>query len=411
MATYTLTADVQSYTLTGVAAGMTAARTLACAVRTYVVTGPPVVLSHTFVRTLTQNFTLDHTDPLEVVRRVAALATDTTNLSLTEQWDQGARLAETLNLTLAQAPATTYGVTLAQAVRAAEVLLQGAYARSASDTINITPTAVVAQAYLMIERLGLSEVLAPATTYALSLSQSMSLQATLVNFFSAVLADSTTMSDVSLQLLKVRPVLTDSVAVTPTASGTLVVRVTASDTASITPTQAVQMLYNPALADGVDIGALYLSPGGGVTTWALNTRTGAVTEYKNYAFNSFARVGRRYVGATSSGLYELTGDTDDGADIVAVLQGAEFQLAGARFSSFKGAYIGMAGSGTIYLKLDAGDGRSYTYQVTAKDDETTKVRFGKGLRARYFTFTLTTAGQDFDLDTIEFLPIRAERRT
>jgi hypothetical protein len=35
---------------------------------------------------------------------------------------------------------------------------------------------------------------------------------------------------------------------------------------------------------------------------------------------------------------------------------------------------------------------------------------GKGQRARYFAFELISAGQDFDLDTIEFVPIVVQRR-
>ena len=42
--------------------------------------------------------------------------------------------------------------------------------------------------------------------------------------------------------------------------------------------------------------------------------------------------------------------------------------------------------------------------------KTTKVNLGKGLRARYFAFELVSTGQDFDLDTLEFIPLVAQRR-
>ena len=35
---------------------------------------------------------------------------------------------------------------------------------------------------------------------------------------------------------------------------------------------------------------------------------------------------------------------------------------------------------------------------------------GKGLSARYFAFELTTPGQDFDLDSVEFIPMMRDRR-
>ena len=57
-----------------------------------------------------------------------------------------------------------------------------------------------------------------------------------------------------------------------------------------------------------------------------------------------------------------------------------------------------------------GDGKTYTYQTVVQDMQSTKVRLGKGLRARYFAFELISTGPDFDLDTVEFLPLVAQRR-
>ena len=42
--------------------------------------------------------------------------------------------------------------------------------------------------------------------------------------------------------------------------------------------------------------------------------------------------------------------------------------------------------------------------------KTTKVNMGKGLRARYFAYELISTGQDFDLDSVEFVPLVAQRR-
>jgi hypothetical protein len=42
---------------------------------------------------------------------------------------------------------------------------------------------------------------------------------------------------------------------------------------------------------------------------------------------------------------------------------------------------------------------------------TTRVQVGKGLRARYYAFELETVdGQDFDLESIEFVPLVVQRR-
>jgi hypothetical protein len=170
------------------------------------------------------------------------------------------------------------------------------------------------------------------------------------------------------------------------------------------------MVFNAELSDTIEVAGAYLGPNGSVTTWAMNTRSGAVTEYQNYAFNSFARVGNKYLGATDDGLYELLGDDDDGTDIIATIRSGFAQWSGTHLGSFKAAYLAVAGAGAYVLRVITRDGKTYNYQVSAQDGRTVKVNMGKGLRSRYFAFELVTAGQDFDLDTLEFIPLVADRR-
>jgi hypothetical protein len=172
------------------------------------------------------------------------------------------------------------------------------------------------------------------------------------------------------------------------------------------------MLYKgDPLLDGVVITALYISPSGTTTSWAVNTRTNAVTEYLNYNFRSFARMNDRYIAAGSAGLYELVGDTDDGTLIISELMSGYFQFNEKKLFGIKGAYVAIRGGGRFYLKLIAGDGREYVYELKAQPGlMTTKVRIGKGIRTTYMAFDLVTEGQDFDLDSLEFIPMTSGRR-
>jgi hypothetical protein len=173
----------------------------------------------------------------------------------------------------------------------------------------------------------------------------------------------------------------------------------------------LSLLLKPTIAEGIEITAAYLSPGeGSFTTWAVNTRTGAISQYDNFVFNSFAQMGNVYLGASEDGLFELHGDTDAGTDIVSRIKSGFMQFNGSRFSSLRAAYLGVRGEGDFVLRLLTGDGKTYDYAVSTRDMRTTKVHMGKGHRARYFAFELISTGQDFDLDTIEFVPILANRR-
>ena len=172
----------------------------------------------------------------------------------------------------------------------------------------------------------------------------------------------------------------------------------------------LKLLLNPTLTESMDISLAYVAPGDSVTTWAVNMRNGATTEYTNYNFNSFASAGRNYLAASSSGLYELLGDDDAGSDIIAKVKTGFGQFAGSRLSHMKAAYIGMRGAGDFVFRIETTAGDTYNYAVTVASMKTQKIHLGKGIRARYFAFELESTGQDFDLENIKLVPLIALRR-
>lgn len=232
----------------------------------------------------------------------------------------------------------------------------------------------------------------------------------IMQFFGADLGDGVR-GTVGMQTLlqgstTVADMLTLEGAITPQ----LFIRAEAVDSALLRPEIVLKAIFSPAVVEGLEISAGQLMPDGGFTTWAMNTRTKAVTEYSDYAFNSFARSGNKYLGATEDGLYELLGNTDDGDDIVAHLRSGFMQFGGTRLSRLREVYIATRGAEQFVLKIVEADGREYIYQTTTRHMRTTKVHMGKGQRARYFAFELTSAGGDFDIDTLEFAPLVVNRR-
>jgi hypothetical protein len=203
--------------------------------------------------------------------------------------------------------------------------------------------------------------------------------------------------------------------------------------------EVLKAIYSQTLTDTIEISAAYISPDGNLTTWVINTRTGAITEYENFNFNSYARLGNHFYAANKNGLWKLDGDLDNGVAIPTLLKGGYLQLGGSHFQSFKAIYLGLrvrSDQADFYFKLLAGDGREYIYKVrpnsssgiwnvnnpdnlmvTGSSDAsnrsimTTRINLGKGLRARYFSWELyTPGGEDYDLESIEFVPIVAKRR-
>lgn len=260
------------------------------------------------------------------------------------------------------------------------------------------------------EALKLTETVVRAFTLGVSVSDSARVYDALRNFFHFDLADDITVSDAVAGLARHVGLLSESLVGAETVSPHFVLSAVAQDDAILDDAFDLSMIFRPEVREQIRVSALLIGPNNDVTAWAVNTRTGAVSEYAGYDFNSFAQNGRYYLGSSSTGLYQLDGDDDAGEPIIAQLRSGYAQFGGSRYTSFKAAYLGLRGDGSVFLKLDTGDGKAYTYKSVVQNQQSTKVRFGKGLRARYFAFELISDGQDFDLDTVEFLPVVAQRR-
>lgn len=284
------------------------------------------------------------------------------------------------------------------------------FAAVAAETVALADPLTVVRALQVLETLGIAEApLAKATLY-LTAAERVRFLDTLLRFFSGDVVEALSIASSLSPQRRAMGSAAETVGVADSLTPRMVLRLTATDTVGIDPVQALKLLFSPTLAETVEIVGAYISPDGDLTTWAVNTRSGAVTEYTNYDFNSFARVGMRYLGASATGLYELDGDDDAGTDIIADLKGGFLQFNGSRFAGMKAVYLGVRGGGEFFLKLEAASGETYTYKVIAEDMETTKVWIGKGLRHRYLAYELISTGQDFDLESIEFVPMLAQRR-
>lgn len=327
----------------------------------------------------------------------------------TYQWKAGADVREAVgvngslgvNQVLKQILAQQFGVT--------ELLYTGRPV-SISQSMNIAQSLTTVLGALIAERLNLVETNAPKLTYKQTLLEYLYIHDGLAKFLAGALTETVNVAQVITPVgVGVRSA-SESMNIAQAITPKLIAIATVPESLVLTDANILKAIFKPIVSEAFAFDIGLVEPAGGFTTWTVNTRTGATTEYQNYAFNSFAQNGHHYLGASATGLYVLDGADDDGTPTVATLRSGYAQFGGSRYSSIKAAYLGIHGSGNVYLKIDAGSGESYTYQVVLQDQQTTKCRVGKGLRAKYFAWTLTTTGQDFDLDSVEFVPLVAQRR-
>lgn len=289
-------------------------------------------------------------------------------------------------------------------------MLQVARDVTAVENVTIAFAQELQRVIALADRLRIAHAAVPNVAYRLTVQQVVRLTDQLLRFLGADVADGMQLDSAALGRALAHAGVAETLGIDAALAPQLLVKATIVDGVEIDPADALQLLFNPTLMDGVEFTAGYLAPDGNFTTWAMNTRSGAVTEYSNFVFNSFARVGNRYIAASDQGLHELLGDDDDGEAIIARLQSGYMQFGGTRLSRLKEAYIAARNEGEMLLKIVEAGGKTYVYRTATRDMRSTKVHMGKGQRARYFAFELVTTGQDFDLDTIEFVPIVVQRR-
>jgi hypothetical protein len=137
----------------------------------------------------------------------------------------------------------------------------------------------------------------------------------------------------------------------------------------------------------------------------VNIKTAAVTRYESFGFNSFANFDGRQIAATSTGLYALGGDDDDGSPIQMVFTTPVSDLGSQRIKRVREAFIGYRANGAAELHVRAEEGEWHVYRL----DETrldaiyrTRVKIGKGLSGAYIQFSIRNKeGSDLSLDAIE----------
>lgn len=142
-------------------------------------------------------------------------------------------------------------------------------------------------------------------------------------------------------------------------------------------------------------------------TLAINLSNFAVTQYCNYNFNSFAKIGNNYIGASEDGLFVLGGDKDVEADINAFFELIVSDLGITNIKRIRAVYVGGEANGdlTLTVKDDEDNERSYPLRLTSNSKQSSvKVEIDRDGQGRYWQVRIdNTNGVYFAIDSIESL--------
>ena len=143
----------------------------------------------------------------------------------------------------------------------------------------------------------------------------------------------------------------------------------------------------------------------------LNT---AVTQFCNYNFNSFCKIGDKYFGANDTGIFELDGTDDNGTDIDAFFELILSDFGISNIKKIRSVFVGCEADGklTLTLKDDEDNSRSYVLRLTSGSKQSSgKVDVGRDGLGRYWQVRIeNTSGVYFAIDSIELLTIIIGRK-
>lgn len=176
-----------------------------------------------------------------------------------------------------------------------------------------------------------------------------------------------------------------------------------------TPQHTLQAALHALMRAGVQTH----EPGANQAVWSVHAETGGSTAYEDFPFNSFAQIGGRYFGAAPGGLFELEGDTDNGAPIRASLHLGKRNFGSTQLKGISYCYMAVSSEGRMVVRVTTPEGQSYLYRTRRADDfmRVQRADFGRGLRANYLGLEIYNEdGADFELEQLEFAVNAMTRR-
>lgn len=147
----------------------------------------------------------------------------------------------------------------------------------------------------------------------------------------------------------------------------------------------------------------------------LHTRSAnAVTTYSGADFNSLCSFNGLLLAASSTGIYALTGDSDAGLPITAVLASGVADFQSEQFKRVLAGYAGYSADGDLELTIATDGARQHVYALTPRRPgvlHAARVKFGRGVDGRYWQWRLSNrAGAAFALDALTLDAVALSRR-
>lgn len=327
---------------------------------------------------VTAESTLDLADSIEIILGIVVDEWLTLIDSETNNWNGREIIDE---------PLTLYDISQAAKI----------YSDSLTDTVNFADTSLYSLSITILDYLGFTDLAAAMRTTAAAVSESLEIIDAPAWAFSLFVESALNLVDASTVITTFINTVQSDLGLADVSS--LIARVSNTVTESIVFIDSVAAkgtLYN-VLYDTLALNVTVELDGEIWECYVLNTPKFLPSIYSGFDFNSYCIFESRAFGANSTGIYELTGPTDAGAEIHtgAILSKTDFGSANQK--KFRKGYLDISGTAPkMILETESGERQAYSIDAQGKVTASTALKSKK--------WTLSVA--EFEsLSSMKFIPI------
>lgn len=146
----------------------------------------------------------------------------------------------------------------------------------------------------------------------------------------------------------------------------------------------------------------------------MNFENRAVTEYKDFNFNSLVMWNGVIVGTNEEGLFIIGGDDDMGQEIESYIQTGTYDLGEGAIRIPKEAWLTYRSDGNLDVEVREDEANVYNHPAdkVAVGIRECRTKLGKGYRGRFYRFGIKNiGGSDFDLHSFRVMAEILRRKT
>ena len=323
---------------------------------------------------------------------------DVLDLSETSKNDLGILITDLLNFIESQHTLWYGSETLVDTITLTDILNNYQnYLKSINDEINFADITIYSLIISLLDHLGFSDISDLTRNLALFLSEELSITEVSNRGFSISIADVLAVIDVSSLLGNILNSIIENLNLEDTGLFSRLSSITATDSCTLT-----ESIINSGQLYTTVYDTLYLNvsvdfDGDIWECYVLNTPKLYLSNYSGFNFNSFYTFNNRAFGVNESGIYELTGDTDNAQQIHTGTVFNATDFGSKNYKKFRKGYIGITGLSAIMV-FETEDGLRNAYKIQPMGDLTLSSEF----KSKQWKLSIA----DFDeLSNIKLIPV------